>query len=123
MSRLRCIVVEDEEIAQNGFLEYLTQINFIEIIGIASTIEEAQTFHTFFPIDIQFVNLELFGRSTISFLKKFCHTKTVVISGHNPVQLSHYGIYPIDYLQKPFSFDQFFESCLIAQKKHLGILR
>ncbi len=123
MSKLKCILIEDEEIAQNGFRKYLEQINFIEITGIASTIEEAEMYHRLFTIDVQFVNLELFGCSTISFLQKFRNTKTIVVSGYTSVELSHYGIYPVDFLQKPVSFEQFSESCLMTYKKHLEILR
>jgi len=108
MSKIKCIIVEDEPLAVKILADYILQIPFLELQGsfkdaILAT-EYLQEHHT----DIIFLDIHLPKLKGMAFLKTLINPPAVIITtAYHQYAVEGFDLNVTDYLLKPFEFERF----------------
>ncbi|TDW96608.1 LytR/AlgR family response regulator transcription factor [Dinghuibacter silviterrae] len=105
---IRCIIVEDEELAQEVIRRHLERISSFELVGVYRTASEAREALKQSEVDLMFLDIRLPGMSGLSFLSTLPDPPLVILTtAYAEYALESYEFNVIDYLLKPISFDRF----------------
>jgi two-component system, LytTR family, response regulator len=105
---LKCIIVEDETLAQDVICNHLARIDRLELTGIYRTAPEALPALESGEVDIMFLDIRLPGMSGLHFLRMLSDPPLVVLTtAYAEYALESYEFNVIDYLLKPISFERF----------------
>jgi DNA-binding LytR/AlgR family response regulator len=104
----RCLVVEDEPLAQNVLKKFIAEHPLLELAAVCADAIEAQQWLAREVADIVFLDINLPRLSGISFLKSLSRPPLVVFTTAYPeFAVEGFELDAIDYLVKPFSFERF----------------
>jgi len=111
MSRYKCIIIEDEPLAQNILKKYISDHPSLELVAICSDALEAQTILTQQNIQLLFLDINLPKLSGINFIKTLIHPPLVIFTTAYPeFAVEGFELNAVDYLLKPFSFERFLKA-------------
>src|SRR4026208_427862 len=108
MSKIRCIIIEDEPLAVKVLSDYILQVPFLELHGtfkdaILST-DYLRNNHT----DLIFLDIHLPKLKGMAFLKTLTHPPAVIITtAYHQYAVEGFDLNVTDYLLKPFEFERF----------------
>jgi DNA-binding LytR/AlgR family response regulator len=105
---IKCIIVEDETLAQDVIKSHLQQINRWELVGVYRNALEATEALKTQEVDVMFLDIRLPGMSGLHFLRTLTDPPLVVLTtAYAEYAVESYEFSVIDYLLKPISFDRF----------------
>ena len=105
---LKCIIVEDEPLAQDVIRNHLARIGRLELVGVYRTAPEAKAALENRDVDVLFLDIRLPGMSGLHFLSTLSDPPLVVLTtAYAEYALESYEFNVIDYLLKPISFERF----------------
>jgi len=105
---LKCIIVEDETLAQDVIKSHLSRIDRMELVGVFRTGPEAMEALQMLEVDVIFLDIRLPGMSGLHFLRGLTDPPLVVLTtAYAEYALESYEFNVIDYLLKPISFERF----------------
>jgi len=111
MSNARCLIVEDEAVAQRILESYLADLPEFELVGKCPNALEARTFLQEHPVDLMFLDIEMPRLKGLSFLKTLSDPPEVIITtAHREYALEGFELQVLDYLLKPISFERFLQA-------------
>ncbi len=111
MNKIRCLVVDDEKIAQRIIIKYLEDLGDFEVIATCINAMEAMLVLEKESIDLMFLDIEMPKLSGMAFLKTLKHPPAVIITtAHREYALEGFELDVIDYLLKPISFERFIKA-------------
>lgn len=114
---IKCIIVDDEPLAQKGLKEYIEEAGFLELIGVCDNAMQAYPFINKGEADLILLDIEMPGISGIDFLKSLHYMPAVIFTTAYPeYALQGYDLDVIDYLVKPISFQRFLKA--VTKAKH-----
>ncbi len=115
---LKCLIVEDESLAQRIIEKYVEDLPALEIVGKCKNAMEAIQMLNTQHIDLMFLDINMPRMSGISFLKTLKNPPLVIMTtAYREYALESYEMDVIDYLHKPFSFERFFMAVNKAQSR------
>ena len=105
---IKCIIVEDETLAQNVIQTHLEKTGHFELISICNNAIEAKEILNKQEVDLIFLDIELPGMSGLKFLEALENPPLIVLTtAYSQYALESYEFNVIDYLLKPISFERF----------------
>jgi DNA-binding LytR/AlgR family response regulator len=108
MKNIRCIVLEDEEPAQNLMRNYIKRMPEIELVEVFDNALEASNFLEENTVDLIFTDIEMPRLSGLDFLRMLSYKpQIIIITAYPNYALESYDLAVTDYLKKPVSFDRF----------------
>jgi DNA-binding LytR/AlgR family response regulator len=108
---IKCIIVEDERLAQDVIKSHLQQVNRFELIGVCRNAPEAAEALATYDVDVMFLDIQLPGMSGLNFLRTLTDPPLTVLTTAYPEHaLESYEYNVVDYLLKPISFDRFLKT-------------
>ncbi|SKC82145.1 LytR/AlgR family response regulator transcription factor [Ohtaekwangia koreensis] len=111
MRKIRTIVVEDEPLAREGLLNYIQDIDFLEVKAACENALEANKVLSSAPVDLMFLDIQMPKITGIDFLKSIKEPPMVIMTTAYPnFALQGYELDVLDYLVKPFPFDRFLKA-------------
>lgn len=114
MSKLKCIIIEDEPLAVKVLSDYIAQIPFLELKGAFKDAILATDFLRYNTIDLLFLDIHLPKLKGMAFLKTLSNPPAVIITtAYHQYAVEGFDLNVTDYLLKPFEFERF----LIAVNK------
>lgn len=114
MSKLKCIIVEDEPLAVKVLSDYIAQIPFLDLKGAFKDAILATDFLRYNTIDLMFLDIHLPKLKGMAFLKTLTNPPAVIITtAYHQYAVKGFELNVTDYLLKPFEFERF----LIAVNK------
>jgi two-component system LytT family response regulator len=114
MSKIKCIIVEDEPLAVKVISDYIHQIPFLELQGSFKDAIHATDFLRENETDLIFLDIHLPILKGMAFLKTLPHPPAVIITtAYHQYAVEGFNLNVTDYLLKPFEFERF----LIAVNK------
>jgi DNA-binding LytR/AlgR family response regulator len=105
---IKCIIVEDETLAQNVLQNHLQKIDKMELVAVCNNALEAREALTKHDIDLMFLDIQLPGMTGLNFLRSLINPPLVVLTtAYAEYAVESYEFNIIDYLLKPVSFERF----------------
>ncbi|WP_336514549.1 LytTR family DNA-binding domain-containing protein [Pollutibacter soli] len=105
---IRCIIVEDEELAQEVIKMHLAGYPQFELLGVYRNTREAAEALSKNNVDLMFLDIRLPGMTGLQFLRQLVHPPLVVLTtAYAEYALESYEFNVIDYLLKPISTERF----------------
>ena len=118
MNRYKCIIIEDEPLAQNILKKYIGEHPTLELIAVCNDALEAQTVLTQENIDLLFLDINLPKLSGINFIKTLTRPPSIIFTTAYPeFAVEGFELNAVDYLLKPFSFERFLKAVNRAFEK------
>ncbi len=105
---MKCIVIEDETLAQEILVNYIERFEKLKLVGLFNNAPEALSFLKNNSVEVIFLDIQMPVLNGIDFLKSIYPRPFVVITSAYPqYALESYNFEVLDYLLKPFSFERF----------------
>jgi two-component system LytT family response regulator len=118
-SKVRALIVDDEDLGRRVLRTLLAHDEDIEIVGEAGTASEAERQIAIQRPDLVFMDIEIPGGSGIEVLRKATHPLPYVIfvTAHPEFALPAFELEAVDYLVKPVQRPRFNGSVLRAKQR------
>ncbi|HXB45307.1 MAG TPA: response regulator transcription factor [Puia sp.] len=114
MSKIKCIIIEDEPLAVKVLSDYILQVPFLELQGTFKDAIRATDFLRDNSTDLIFLDIHLPKLKGMAFLKTLTRPPAVIITtAYHQYAVEGFNLNVTDYLLKPFGFERF----LIAVNK------
>lgn len=121
--KLKCLIVDDEPLAQRVLEKYVSELPGLELMGKCSDAIEAMEVLQAKDVDLIFLDINMPRLSGINFLKTYKNPPMVVITtAYTEYALEGYELNVLDYLKKPFSFERFLQAVQKAEEKMKGVV-
>ena len=114
MSKIKCIIIEDEPLAVKVLSDYILEVPFLELQGTFKDAILATDYLRNNNINLIFLDIHLPKLKGMAFLKTLIHPPAVIITtAYHQYAVEGFSLNVTDYLLKPFEFERF----LIAVNK------
>ncbi len=118
MSKIRCIVVDDEPLAISLLESYVQKVPFLELVFSTENPIEALDYIQKNESDLVFLDIQMPELTGINFMKILGDKlKYILTTAYSEYALEGYEHNIVDYLLKPISFERFYKSALKAQER------
>jgi len=108
MSKLKCIIIEDEPLAVKVLKDYIGQVPFLELQGAFKDAILATDYLRNSTVDLIFLDIHLPRLKGMAFLRTLSHPPAVIITtAYHQYAVEGFDLNVTDYLLKPFEFDRF----------------
>jgi DNA-binding LytR/AlgR family response regulator len=105
---IKCIIVEDEPLAQLVIQSHLQKLPGLQLMAVCNNAAEAIAALKKLEIDLVFLDIQLPGVTGLSLLRILTHPPLVILTtAYAEYALESYEFNVIDYLLKPISFERF----------------
>lgn len=109
--KLRCMIIDDEPLAQKGMKEYVQDIDFLELVSTCENALQANAYLQQHTVDLVLLDIQLPKLSGLDFLKSLKDPPAVVITtAYQEYALEGYELNVTDYLVKPIAFSRFLKA-------------
>ncbi|HEX8677307.1 MAG TPA: response regulator transcription factor [Segetibacter sp.] len=114
MSKIKCIIIEDEPLAVKVLSDYVLQVPFLELQATFKDAILATDYLRDHHTNLIFLDIHLPKLKGMAFLKTLTHPPAVIITtAYHQYAVEGFDLNVTDYLLKPFEFERF----LIAVNK------
>ncbi|MBL0741377.1 LytR/AlgR family response regulator transcription factor [Chryseolinea lacunae] len=111
MSTIRCLIIDDEPLAQNVLETFIQRINFLTLVGKCDNAIDAFDKVNAASVDLIFCDIQMPQITGIEFVKALKETPYVIFTTAYPeYALEGFNVDAIDYLIKPIPFERFLKS-------------
>ncbi len=114
---IKCIAIDDEPPAIELVKEYIGKVSFLELQGVYySSLKALESLHEK-PVDLVFMDInmpDLSGMNLSRLLPE--QTRVIFTTAYEQYALESYKVHALDYLLKPFSFEDFLNSATKAKE-------
>lgn len=108
MSKIKCIVIEDEPLAVKVLSDYILQVPFLELQATFKNALLALEYLRGNSCDLIFLDIHLPKLKGMDFLKTLSDPPSVIVTtAYHQYAVEGFELNVTDYLLKPFSFERF----------------
>ena len=105
---IRCIAIDDEPLALRQVKNYIERIEKLDLVALCSNAIEAQELLKQEQVDLLFVDINMPDINGIDFVRGLTDPPLVIFTtAYSEYALDGFRLNAVDYLLKPFSFDDF----------------
>ena len=121
MSKIKCIIIEDEPLAQERVRGYVSKIPNLELVGSFDNGIDALFFLKTNEVDLLFLDINIGEFNGIQFAETLKNPIQIIITTAYPeYALKGFDLNVTDYLLKPFTFDRFIQAVERVQLKPIN---
>jgi DNA-binding LytR/AlgR family response regulator len=111
MGQLKCLIIDDEPLAQNVIENYLVSFSFIRLIAKCDNALIALEWIKKQKIDLIFLDVSMPFISGIDFIRTLRNPPAIILTtAHKEFAIESYELNVLDYLLKPISFERFLKA-------------
>src|SRR5438045_1352838 len=108
MSKIKCVIIEDEPLATKVLTDYVSQVPFLELQETFKDAILATDWLRNNYTDLIFLDIHLPKLKGMAFLKTLTHPPSVIITtAYHQYAVEGFDLNVKDYLLKPFEFERF----------------
>ena len=113
---INCIIIDDEPLARAGLKEYISDIDFLNLLGIFDDPLAATEILGTGKVQLLFLDIQMPRITGLEFFKTLNNPPAVIFTTAYPqYALDGFEVNALDYLVKPVSFDRFLKAALKAK--------
>ncbi|WP_276390988.1 LytR/AlgR family response regulator transcription factor [Eudoraea chungangensis] len=111
MGKIKCLVVDDEELARTLMESYIAKLDFLELVGSVEGPVGAISLMRKTSVDLLFLDIQMPEIKGTDFAKMISEdTKIVFTTAYSEFALEGYELNALDYLLKPITFERFLKA-------------
>src|SRR4030066_1257148 len=108
MSKIKCIIIEDEPLAVKILSDYISQVPFLELQKTFKDAILATDYLRTNQTDLIFLDIHLPKLKGMAFIKTLTNPPAVIITtAYHQYAVEGFNLNVTDYLLKPFDFERF----------------
>lgn len=108
---IRCITIDDAPLALSQINDFVSRVPFLELVGSASNAFEAMELLSKNRIDLIYTDINMPDLSGLDLVKTLVQKPMIIFStAYSEYAIDGFKIEAIDYLLKPYSFNEFLKS-------------
>jgi len=108
MSKIKCIIVEDEPLAAKVLSDYISEVPFLDLNGTFKDAILATEFLRDQSIDLIFLDIHLPKLKGMAFLRTLTHPPAAIVTtAYHQYAVEGFDLNVTDYLLKPIEFERF----------------
>ena len=108
---MKCLIVDDEPLAQQVIEEFASRVSFLEITGKCSSASEAIEMLRLQTIDLIFLDIHMPRLSGLDFISSLQNPPLfILVTAYSEYALQGFHVNATDYLMKPVPFDRFLKA-------------
>jgi DNA-binding LytR/AlgR family response regulator len=116
--KLRTLAIDDEPLALRLVSDYVEKTPFLELVAALDNPLDAIEVLTNQPVDLIFVDIQMPDLTGIEFVRSLENApKIVFTTAYEKYALEGFKLNAIDYLLKPFSYEEFLKAAQKARKQ------
>jgi DNA-binding LytR/AlgR family response regulator len=109
--KLKCLIVEDEPIAQDILKSYIDKTDFFEVAGQLNNALDAFSFLQNNTVNLLFLDIKMPQMTGLELIKALSNRpKVIITSAYRDFAIDAFDLDVVDYLLKPFSFERFLKA-------------
>jgi DNA-binding LytR/AlgR family response regulator len=109
--KIRCLIVEDEPIAQDILKSYIEKTDFLEVTGQCSNAIDAFNFLKNNSVNVLFLDIKMPQMTGMELLKAISvRPKVIITSAYRYYASDAFDLDVVDYLLKPYPFERFLKA-------------
>jgi DNA-binding LytR/AlgR family response regulator len=109
--KVKCLIVEDEPIAQEILKSYIQKTDFLEVVGQLNNAIDAFNFLQNNVVQLIFLDIKMPQMSGIELLKAMSSKpKVIITSAYRYYATDAFELDVVDYLLKPYPFERFLKA-------------
>lgn len=109
--RLKCLIVDDEENAIDGVVDYLGEIDSLEVVGTCLSAIEAIEVLKKQDVDLMFLDINMPRLTGLELLESMQNPPLAILTtAYSEFALDGFRLNVVDYLLKPYTFKRFFQA-------------
>lgn len=115
--KIKCLVVDDEPMALNLIESYVLKTPFLSLEKKCANAFEVIAFLSDQTVDLIFLDVQMPDFSGIQLSKVLPeHTRVIFTTAFDKYAVESYRVDALDYLLKPFNYEEFLQAAVKAQK-------
>lgn len=120
--KLKCIALDDEPLALGLLVSYIEQTPFLELCGKYSNPIDALNAIYEQDLEVLFLDIQMAGLNGIELARVLNQSKKTLVpriiftTAYNNFALEGYRVNALDYLLKPFDYEEFFRAAIKARQ-------
>jgi len=119
MSKISCIIIEDEPLAVKILTDYISQIPFLILQGSFKDAILASEYLRDHKIDLMFLDIHLPKLKGMNFLRALKNPPAVIVTtAYHQYAVEGFALNVTDYLLKPFDFERFLAAVNKVKASH-----
>ena len=108
---MNCLIVDDEPIAQNILKDFISKVDYLNLVGCCSNANEAFNEVQQQSIDLIFLDINMPGIDGMAFAKIIPQEIQVIFTtAYREYAIEGFDLQAADYLLKPIPFDRFLKA-------------
>jgi len=121
MSKITCIIIEDEPLAVKILSDYVSQVSFLDLRGTFKDAILAAEYLQDNEVDLIFLDIHLPKLKGMAFLKTLVNAPAVIVTtAYHQYAIEGFELNVTDYLLKPFEFHRFLAAVTKAKSAHVN---
>lgn len=122
MSKISCIIIEDEPLATKILTDYISQIPFLILRGSFKDAIHASEYLRDNKVDLMFLDIHLPKLKGMNFLRALKNPPAVIVTtAYHQYAVEGFTLNVTDYLLKPFDFERFLAAVNKVKASHSQI--
>lgn len=111
MTKLNCLIIDDEPVARKGLEEHIHAIDFLHCVASCEDAMKAASYVSEQKIDLIYLDIQMPKVTGIDFLKTLRNPPiTILTTAYSDYAVEGYSLDVIDYLVKPITFERFLKA-------------
>ena len=111
MKTIKCLVIDDEELARTLLKSYINKIDFLELVADFESPLDAMQVLKDNAIDVIFLDIQMPDLKGTDFAKMInSKTKVIFTTAYSEYALEGFDLNALDYLLKPITFERFLQA-------------